>query len=46
MKAEKKTAPKVIRKANGKKDVVASRRSCDVKGTGLSHYVLMGAKKK
>ncbi len=27
------------------KDVIASRKSCDPKGTGLSHYILTATKK-
>lgn len=27
------------------KDVIASRKSCDPKGTGLSHYILAANKK-
>ena len=27
------------------KDVIASRKSCDPKGTGLSHYILSASKK-
>jgi modified peptide precursor CbpA len=29
-----------------KKDVIASRRKCQAKGTGLSHYILMDKKTK
>lgn len=29
-----------------KKDVIATRKSCKAKGTGLSHYVLMDKKGK
>ena len=29
-----------------KKDVIASRKSCDASGTGLSHYILMDRKAK
>ncbi|NQT20014.1 MAG: modified peptide precursor CbpA [Planctomycetes bacterium] len=29
-----------------KKDVIASRKSCNAAGTGLSHYILMDKKKK
>ncbi|GMT42127.1 MAG: hypothetical protein IEMM0002_0538 [bacterium] len=28
------------KKENPKKDVIAYRKSCDPKGTGLSHYIL------
>lgn len=46
MKTTRKAAPKNIKKGGARKDVMASRRSCDVKGTGLSHYILMDTKKK
>jgi modified peptide precursor CbpA len=29
-----------------KKDVIAHRKSCQAKGTGLSHYILMDKKAK
>ncbi|HUH66993.1 MAG TPA: modified peptide precursor CbpA [Syntrophales bacterium] len=29
-----------------KKDVIALRKSCKAKGTGLSHYILMDKKAK
>ena len=29
-----------------KKDVIAYRKSCQAKGTGLSHYILMDKKAK
>ncbi|MDO8723072.1 MAG: modified peptide precursor CbpA [Syntrophales bacterium] len=29
-----------------KKDVIAYRKGCQAKGTGLSHYILMGRKAK
>jgi modified peptide precursor CbpA len=29
-----------------KKDVIAYRKSCQTKGTGLSHYILMDKKAK
>ena len=29
-----------------KKDVIAYRKSCQAKGTGLSHYILMDRKTK
>lgn len=29
-----------------KGDVIAYRKSCDAKGTGLSHYILMDRKAK
>lgn len=31
--------------ATSSKDVIASRKSCDPKGTGLSHYILAASKK-
>jgi modified peptide precursor CbpA len=34
------------KKSNKKKDVIATRKGCKATGTGLSHYVLMDAKKK
>jgi modified peptide precursor CbpA len=33
-------------KAEPKKEVIASRKSCKATGTGLSHYVMMDAKRK
>lgn len=33
-------------KKPAKKAVIASRRSCGAKGTGLSHYILMNEKAK
>jgi len=33
-------------KKTGKKGVVAYRKSCKAKGTGLSHYILMHKKAK
>ncbi|MBI4024026.1 MAG: modified peptide precursor CbpA [Verrucomicrobia bacterium] len=29
-----------------KKDIIAQRKTCKAKGIGLSHYVMMEAKKK
>jgi modified peptide precursor CbpA len=29
-----------------KKEIVATRKTCKATGTGLSHYVMMDAKKK
>jgi len=29
-----------------KKEVIAYRKGCDAKGTGLSHYILMDRKAK
>ena len=34
------------KKPEKKKRVIASRKACDAKGTGLSHYVLMDKKGK
>jgi modified peptide precursor CbpA len=31
---------------NTKKDVIAYRKTCPAKGTGLSHYILMDKKAK
>ncbi|MBI5636569.1 MAG: modified peptide precursor CbpA [Nitrospinae bacterium] len=31
--------------ATPRKDIIASRKSCDPKGTGLSHYILSASKK-
>jgi modified peptide precursor CbpA len=39
-----KAAPK--KAATAKKDVVACRKSCKAKGTGLSHYILADKKSK
>lgn len=36
-----KTTPQTKKKEAMKKDVIASRKSCNPDGTGLSHYVLM-----
>ena len=33
-------------KKTTKKDVIAHRKSCQAKGTGLSHYILMDKKAK
>ncbi len=33
-------------KRQSKKTVIAYRKSCKAKGTGLSHYILMGKKNK
>ncbi len=33
------------KKTTSAKDVIASRKSCDPKGTGLSHYILTATKK-
>ncbi len=37
---------KATKKTSAKKDVIASRKSCDASGTGLSHYILMDKKAK
>lgn len=34
------------KKKSAKKSVIASRKSCGAKGTGLSHYILAGEKAK
>ncbi len=39
---DKKT--KNTKRGRVRKDVIAFRLSCDVKGTGLSHYILMEKK--
>jgi modified peptide precursor CbpA len=48
--SEERTVKKAsAKKGQGKgttKAVIASRRSCKAKGTGLSHYVLMDRKAK
>lgn len=46
MKNAKKTRAKNTKKERARKDVIATRRSCGVKGTGLSHYILMDNRKK
>lgn len=33
-------------KKKPRKDVIAYRKSCKAKGTGLSHYILMNRKAK
>ena len=35
-----------MKKTTKKKDVIAYRKSCKAKGTGLSHYILMDKKAK
>jgi modified peptide precursor CbpA len=35
-----------MKKKRAKKDVIALRKSCQAKGTGLSHYILMDRKGK
>jgi len=35
-----------MKKKTAKKDVIAYRKSCRAKGTGLSHYILMDRKGK
>ncbi len=32
--------------AKAKKEVIAVRKTCKARGTGLSHYVMMDSKKK
>ena len=41
------TKGKIMKKTTEKKkDVIAYRKSCKAKGTGLSHYILMDKKAK
>jgi len=35
-----------MKKKTAKKDVIAYRKNCRAKGTGLSHYILMDRKGK
>ena len=35
-----------MKKKKSKKDVIAYRKGCKAKGTGLSHYILMDRKAK
>ena len=35
-----------MKKTKVKKDVIAYRKGCKAKGTGLSHYILMDRKAK
>lgn len=35
-----------VAKKSAKKSVIASRKSCDATGTGLSHYILTNEKVK
>jgi modified peptide precursor CbpA len=35
-----------MKKKKAKKDVIAYRKGCKAKGTGLSHYILMDRKAK
>ncbi len=44
MKIHKKDRLKAAGKERAKKDVLSYRRSCEAKGTGLSHYILMDRK--
>jgi len=46
MKKVKDKKVKAAKKTGVKKDVIASRKSCDASGTGLSHYILMDRKSK
>ena len=39
------SSPAAIAKKDGK-DVIAYRKTCRAKGTGLSHYILMDKKAK
>lgn len=34
-----------VQKSEAKPPIIATRKSCNVKGTGLSHYVMMETKK-
>ncbi len=44
MKTMKKEKTKTAKKGKAKKEVIAFRKACDAKGTGLSHYILMDRK--
>lgn len=44
MKKLKNDKTNITKRGRARKDVVAYRLSCDVKGTGLSHYILMEKK--
>ncbi len=35
-----------MKKTTEKKEIIAYRKSCPAKGTGLSHYILMDRKGK
>jgi modified peptide precursor CbpA len=34
-----------IKKNDARRPIIATRKSCNANGTGLSHYVMMDAKK-
>ncbi len=36
----------IDKKDDAKKDIIAHRKACDAKGTGLSHYIFAGKKGK
>jgi modified peptide precursor CbpA len=44
MKTMKKEKKKTTKKGKAKLEVIAFRKACDAKGTGLSHYILMDRK--
>lgn len=44
MKNARKEKTKSVKKKGAKKAVIAHRKACDAKGTGLSHYILMDRK--
>lgn len=46
MKTTQKEKIKATKKDKTKRNVIAYRKSCDAKGTGLSHYILMDRKAK
>jgi len=46
MKTIKKDKMKTTKGSDTKKDVIAYRKTCDARGTGLSHYILMDRKKR
>jgi modified peptide precursor CbpA len=37
---------KADKKEAAKKDIIAHRKACDARGTGLSHYIFSGKKTK
>jgi len=46
MKTIKKDKVKTTKGGSTKKDVIAFRKTCNARGTGLSHYILMDRKKR
>ncbi len=46
MKTTKRNKVKTTRENKKKPDVIASRKTCNASGTGLSHYILMDKKAK